>query len=56
MLAGRGPVETQLLDRFESDHGADWNTLARDLADLLGARAGPSPGAFRECSDGACPA
>lgn len=47
MLANRSPVETQLLDRFESDRGADWNTLARDLADLLGARrafAGRVPG------------
>ena len=31
-------VETLLLDRMESDRPGDWNLLARDIANLLGAR------------------
>jgi len=31
-------MRTLLFDRFESDHESGFDTLARDLADLLGAR------------------
>lgn len=45
--AGRASLHTPLFDRFESDRPADFGSLARDIADILGARRatpGPAPG------------